>query len=155
MPTFFNPGGRTLAGGDIIPWVMPWPNDDRVMTITTNVVTRIRLELLVVFGTAYLSEPRSVIPLNPGPQFGSAIRVEQAFRPAIEPAPPGGFSPEVPQRLKPPQDPSLDAALKRCSTQNPMQSKIQCDPKSKRGPTSNAGPKSNAAEAASPVAGSA
>ena len=29
MPTFFNPGGRTLAGGDSTPWVtgwfMPWP----------------------------------------------------------------------------------------------------------------------------------
>src|SRR5207247_362302 len=25
MPTFFNPGGRTLAGGDMMPVVMPWP----------------------------------------------------------------------------------------------------------------------------------
>src|SRR5216684_4857563 len=25
MPTFFNPGGRTLGGGDIMPLPMPWP----------------------------------------------------------------------------------------------------------------------------------
>src|ERR1700726_1217826 len=25
MPTFFNPGGRTLGGGDIMPRPMPWP----------------------------------------------------------------------------------------------------------------------------------
>src|SRR5882672_12464945 len=26
MPTFFNPGGRTLAGGDMMPLVIPWPS---------------------------------------------------------------------------------------------------------------------------------
>src|SRR6266550_3644781 len=32
MPTFFNPGGRTFAGGDMMPLVIPWPSaeDDRV-----------------------------------------------------------------------------------------------------------------------------
>src|ERR1700686_2210273 len=25
MPTFFNPGGRTLGGGDMMPLPMPWP----------------------------------------------------------------------------------------------------------------------------------
>src|SRR5580704_6095696 len=25
MPTFFSPGGRTLAGGDKMPWFIPWP----------------------------------------------------------------------------------------------------------------------------------
>src|SRR5437899_445619 len=28
MPTFFNPGGRTLAGGDMMPFVIPCPKAD-------------------------------------------------------------------------------------------------------------------------------
>src|SRR2546422_5178692 len=30
MPTFFNPGGRTLAGGERMPWVILWPKADTV-----------------------------------------------------------------------------------------------------------------------------
>src|SRR5437867_9661943 len=31
MPTFFNPGGRTLAGGERMPCVIRWPHADRVV----------------------------------------------------------------------------------------------------------------------------
>jgi hypothetical protein len=69
MPTFFNPGGRTLAGGDMMPWVMLWPRAGRVMTTRTNPVARIRFELLVISGTAYPSESTTAIYIcNPGGQ---------------------------------------------------------------------------------------
>ena len=50
MPTFFRPGGRTFAGGDIMPLVMPWPKADADIKSAAKMV-RIRFELLVIFST--------------------------------------------------------------------------------------------------------
>src|SRR5262249_16966427 len=36
IPTFFSPGGRTLAGGDMIPPVMPWGQAIELRAITSR-----------------------------------------------------------------------------------------------------------------------
>jgi hypothetical protein len=41
MPTFFNPGGRTLAGGDTGPCVIPCPKADGLRKLAANTVTAI------------------------------------------------------------------------------------------------------------------
>ena len=46
MPTFFSPGGRTFAGGDMMPCVIPWPHAGGLRTHAANAVTAISLEIL-------------------------------------------------------------------------------------------------------------
>jgi hypothetical protein len=46
MPTFFNPGGRTFAGGDSMPCVMPWPHEDGLRAHAANTAVTISLEML-------------------------------------------------------------------------------------------------------------
>ena len=45
MPTFFNPGGCTFAGGDMMPLVILWPKAGNDMKIATNTAARICFEL--------------------------------------------------------------------------------------------------------------
>src|SRR5260370_31837725 len=40
MPTFFNPGGRTLGGGDIMPLPMPWPQAAPARCAMTSAIPR-------------------------------------------------------------------------------------------------------------------
>src|SRR6266851_7474710 len=40
MPTFFNPGGRTLGGGDIMPLPMPWPRAAPARSAMTSAIPR-------------------------------------------------------------------------------------------------------------------
>src|SRR5713101_9367061 len=40
MPTFFNPGGRTLGGGDIMPLPMPWPQAAPARSAMTSAIPR-------------------------------------------------------------------------------------------------------------------
>src|ERR1700690_710980 len=46
MPTFFRPGGRTFAGGDRMPWVIPWHHAGELKTHATNTAAAIRPEIL-------------------------------------------------------------------------------------------------------------
>src|SRR5271170_4651315 len=45
MPTFFSPGGRTFAGGDRMPCVIPWPPASGQRA---NAVTATSIEILVL-----------------------------------------------------------------------------------------------------------
>src|SRR5215470_7166289 len=52
MPTFFNPGGRTFAGGDMMPCLMFCPNADAARS---NIAAIVRIVWILL--TAYLSLP--------------------------------------------------------------------------------------------------
>ena len=112
MPTFCKPGGRTFAGGDMMPLVMPWPKAGRVMSMATNAAARMRFELLVMFSNAF------------HPAILGSARVEQAFRPASK-AVSLGFSPMYLSGLKPPS-PASCGTTKVVPFPDPMPSQKSC-----------------------------
>src|SRR5438445_3298549 len=58
MPTFFNPGGRTLAGGDMMPLVIPWPSAaERRVSIASRIAAIISGCEFVLLLTALLPFP--------------------------------------------------------------------------------------------------
>jgi hypothetical protein len=70
MPTFFRPGGRTFAGGDMMPCVILWPKAGRDIR-TVNTAATVQFELLkLVVSTA--------LPLRLGlvPQVGSIDMIQ-------------------------------------------------------------------------------
>src|SRR5437763_8919652 len=55
MPTFFNPGGRTLAGGDMMPLVIPWPSAaEHRVSISSRIAAIISICEFVLLLTALL-----------------------------------------------------------------------------------------------------
>src|ERR1700693_682620 len=52
MPTFFNPGGRTLGGGDIMPLPMPWPQAAPARSAIPRKPTTIEFTNCLVMHTA-------------------------------------------------------------------------------------------------------
>ena len=57
MPTFFSPGGRTFAGGDMMPCVIPWPQAGGLRAHAANTAVAISLEMLDLPGTAHCHFP--------------------------------------------------------------------------------------------------
>src|SRR6266849_9336359 len=62
MPTFFNPGGRTLGGGDIMPLLMPWPEAAPVRNAIPRKPATIEFTNCLVLHTADVLPWRSGCP---------------------------------------------------------------------------------------------
>jgi len=52
MPTLLSPGGRTFAGGDMMPLVIPWPKAHAASTMTAATKPIFELKVLFILPTA-------------------------------------------------------------------------------------------------------